>query len=95
MSAPEIRAVVRRVGHHIFHINADRTIGHRGWQRCTKGCHPQNVWGYTVYVNGDYFESDNTGNWRVIYDAAHRRVTQARILAGLTYAPPGAEIRTI
>ena len=88
MSEPNIRATVYLSRRFVFHQDRNGVVGNRPGHRCTRKCGPVNVWAYSVTVNGEHFTGDHTGNWRVIYESALRKVVQLRGLAGGDYEPP-------
>ena len=87
MSEPVIHATVYLSSRFTFHQDRNGVVGNRPGHRCTRKCGPVNVWAYSVTVNGEHFAGDHTGDWRVIYEAALKKVAQLRVLAGGHYAP--------
>ena len=95
MTYPTIRAQVFTSRSRMFHQDRRGRVGDYPGHRCTSKCGRMWTWHYLVTVNGEPLAADNTGSWRVIYDLALKKTTQARILAGHLYAGPDHPIRHI
>ena len=95
MTDSVIRARVFTSRSHMYHQDRWGRVGDYRGHRCTIKCRRIWTWHYQVTVNGETLAADNTGSWRVIYDLALEKATQAQILAGQLYAGPDHPIRHI
>lgn len=84
MSGPQVRARVFAGPPWTFHMSQSGyvTSRGRGHRFCTRHCRTLRTWYYQVTLDGKVIATDNTGNFRKIFEEAHSKVKTIRQTIG-------------